>query len=383
MASSTDHSNYVEDFLPPSIVEKLEAGAFQSLCTHLRERSDQVQNIDLMTISGFCRNCLAKWLVVEARKLSDALKEEGNNVNQDLDSILQSLDAMGYDEAAQHVYGMHYGDWKKRHSKKASDEQMKLFNDSKPVWAKHDKTILAKRAETPALKETTTAITCPPGGSTEPASSLLSNVCCQDVESDATVAPVNTPKPPSKKARQLPPFQAPLPPSVSFSFGVLTVSDRAFSGEYKTGDLSGPAVQDAVKTALEIYLAQGATVQVVQSEKAIVPDESNAIQLKLKEWSDDLKLDLILTTGGTGFSSRDVTPEATNVVIDKSCDGLITFCTMECSKLQPLSTLSRGTAGIRGKTLIANLPGNPQGAQEIIPVLFPLALHAIADMKVL
>lgn len=329
MASSTNNNqSYVQEFLPPTIIERLEAGAFQSLCSHLRERSDEVQNLDLMTISGFCRNCLAKWLVVEARKLSDSLKGEisksDNNTSettQELENILQSLDAMGYDEAAQYVYGMNYGDWKKRHSKKVSDEQMQRFNDSKPVWAKHDKMILAKRAEVPAQK-VPSATTCPPsdGASPLPSSSLLSNVCCQDVESDSTKiqSSSNNPKPPSK-SRQLPPFQVPVPPTVSFSLGVLTVSDRAFSGDYKTGDLSGPAVQDAVKAAVEGYNINSnnnndtSTVVIKQSEIAIVPDDSEAIQSKLKEWSDESKLDLILTTGGTGFSARDVTPEATNL----------------------------------------------------------------------
>jgi molybdenum cofactor synthesis domain-containing protein len=125
----------------------------------------------------------------------------------------------------------------------------------------------------------------------------------------------------------------------------------------------------------------GSDVAVTTTEIGIVPDESDAIQSKLKEWADSMQLDLILTTGGTGFSPRDLTPEATQAVVDRTCEGLVSFCTLECTKSQVLATLSRGTAGVRGKTLIANLPGNPKGVDEIIPILLPLALHAVADMK--
>ena len=112
-----------------------------------------------------------------------------------------------------------------------------------------------------------------------------------------------------------------------------------------------------------------------------------AIQSKLIDWSSSSSpngvsaMDIIFTTGGTGFSSRDVTPEATAKVVERKCDGLIQFCTMECSKIQPLASLSRGIAGIKDNTFIANLPGNPNGVHEIIPILLPLALHIVADMK--
>lgn len=301
--------------------------------------------------------------------MSDSLREQASGGDkEELDRVLQSLDAMGYDEAAQYVYGMNYGDWKKRHAKKASDDQMQRFNASKQMWATHDKKILAKRADAPAAKIHSVAEPQPPSAS----ASLLSNVCCQEVEACLP------PKPAKKsKTREMPPFKSPLPPGVSFSLGILTVSDRAASGEYETGDLSGPAVAEAVKASVASY---GDLVTQNLTETAIVPDDIEAIQSKIKDWADNSQLNLILTTGGTGFSPRDVTPEATNGVVEKSCEGLVSFCTMECAKLQPLSSLSRGTAGTRGKTLIANLPGNPIGVREIVPVLLPLALHAISDM---
>jgi molybdenum cofactor synthesis domain-containing protein len=113
---------------------------------------------------------------------------------------------------------------------------------------------------------------------------------------------------------------------------------------------------------------------------SIVPDDTDAIQCKLREWSDQ-GVALILTTGGTGMSPRDVTPEATRAVLDLECAGLMSFVTTECAHQQPLASLSRGTAGVRGQTLIANLPGNPKGVGEVVPLLLPLLLHAVADLQ--
>ena len=124
---------YYQSQIPPEIATILEAGAFRSLCAHLQERSDEVQNIDLMTLSGFCRNCLAKWVVLEARKLADELKKQGQSgagdgklilTKEKRQSVIQVLDALGYDEAAEEIYGCAYPEWKKRHAKKATEEQM-------------------------------------------------------------------------------------------------------------------------------------------------------------------------------------------------------------------------------------------------------------------
>lgn len=373
--------NYVNDFLPPAIVEKLEAGAFRTVCQHLRERNDQVQNIDLMTISGFCRNCLAKWLVVEARKLADDLRTPAGKVqvpSQDLDDVLLSLDALGYEEAAKYVYGMSYDDWKKRYSMKASDETMQKFNESKLLWAKHDKETLAKRSEAPSAARLGSSVEGVVAAAPESAvPSFLSNVCCQDVDEDRNMPGIAQAPSKIKRARELPPYQPPPPPEISISMGILTVSDRASRGQYKTGDLSGPAVKEAVEGAVSGY---GGKVKLEHVLTDMVPDDTEAIQAKLKEWADNAHVPLIITTGGTGFGVRDVTPEATNAIVDKSCEGLVTFCAMECAKVQPLASLSRGTAGVRGKSLIVNLPGNPKGVHEILPILFPLALHAVKSL---
>ena len=125
--SDDTNTNYYAT-LPPATRTKLEAGAFASLCSHLRDRSDAVQNIDLMALSGFCRNCLAKWLVLEARKMSAELllQQQDNHTNSNNSSnLIQALDALGYDETAEHVYGCTYPEWKKRHATKATDKIIK------------------------------------------------------------------------------------------------------------------------------------------------------------------------------------------------------------------------------------------------------------------
>jgi molybdopterin adenylyltransferase len=384
-ATTTIDSNYVEANLPPSIVEKLEAGAFRSLCTHLKERSDEVQNMDLMTISGFCRNCLAKWMVMEARNLS------GEHDKQQQ----QALDALGYDEAAQYVYGCDYGDWKKKHAKKASDEQMQKYNHSKPLHSVFDKKMLATKAEKPAsplfTKEASALVTSS-GAAAAAKPSLLSNVCCQDVDDETPAHPPVVSQPSAaKKARRLPPFLPPPPPSggMQLTVAIVTVSDRAFKNEYESGDLSGPAVQQAVRETVDKMNSASSnniksTVTCTVNDIFIVPDDINQIQAKLKELANSTDgIDLILTTGGTGFAARDVTPEATLAIVDRECSGLMAFVTTECSKDQPLASLSRGTAGVLGTTMVCNLPGNPKGVVEIIPILLPLVVYGIRDLQTL
>lgn len=147
--------------------------------------------------------------------------------------------------------------------------------------------------------------------------------------------------------------------------GILTVSDRASRGEYK--DMSGPEVRRLVEEKL------GAEVVVEE----IIPDEREKIEEVLKRWADELDLELILTTGGTGFTPRDVTPEATKAVIEKEAPGLAEAMRAASLQKTPHAMLSRAVAGIRGRTLIVNLPGSPRAARENLEVILPALPHGL------
>jgi molybdenum cofactor synthesis domain-containing protein len=149
-----------------------------------------------------------------------------------------------------------------------------------------------------------------------------------------------------------------------FKVGILTASDRSSRGE--RADLSGPAL---------VEMMQEKGWQVV--ETLIVPDDTEILRDTLLLWADSGDLDLILTTGGTGFSPRDVTPEATRLVVDKLAPGLAEAMRAESLKITPHAMLSRAVAGIRGRVLIVNLPGSPKAARENLQVIFPVLGHAV------
>jgi molybdenum cofactor synthesis domain-containing protein len=146
--------------------------------------------------------------------------------------------------------------------------------------------------------------------------------------------------------------------------GIITVSDRSFQGERE--DASGPALEQQIRD-------QGWKV----TRMKIIPDDQYAIQSLLTEWADDSSLDLILSTGGTGFSPRDVTPEATLAIIDRNAPGLAEAMRAASLNITPYAMLSRAIAGIRKRTLIVNLPGSPKGAVENLAVILPVIPHAI------
>lgn len=126
-------------------------------------------------------------------------------------------------------------------------------------------------------------------------------------------------------------------------------------------------------------LPAGAAPTVV--EKTIVPDERPQIAAQLRRWADELRLDLILTTGGTGFAPRDVTPEATLDIIERPTPGLAEAMRADSLRRVPHAMLSRAVAGIRGGTLIVNLPGSPKGAVENLATILPVLPHAIELLK--
>jgi molybdenum cofactor synthesis domain-containing protein len=113
------------------------------------------------------------------------------------------------------------------------------------------------------------------------------------------------------------------------------------------------------------------------ARQSLLPDDESSIRETLATWSDSGDLDVILTTGGTGFSPRDVTPEATRAVLDREAPGLAEAMRAASLRITPHAMLSRIVTGIRGKTLIVNLPGSPKGAVENLQVLIPVLSHAV------
>ena len=155
---------------------------------------------------------------------------------------------------------------------------------------------------------------------------------------------------------------------MTLRFGILTSSDRSSRGERP--DLSGPALA-------ELVTSQGWTV----SHTAIVPDDLDALRETLSTWADSGEMDIILTTGGTGFAPRDVTPEATSLVLDRQAPGLAEAMRQESRKVTPYAMLSRAVTGMRGKVLIINLPGSPKAAVENLQVVLPVLAHAVELLK--
>jgi len=147
-------------------------------------------------------------------------------------------------------------------------------------------------------------------------------------------------------------------------FGIITVSDGVFAK--KREDLSGPALEALVEEN------GWNTIQ-----KVVIPDEKTKIEETIRVFSEQPELDIILTTGGTGFTERDVTPEATRQVIEKEAAPLAQIMLIETYRINPKSVLSRGIAGILNQKLIINLPGNPKGAVENLKVITPLLPHAV------
>lgn len=143
--------------------------------------------------------------------------------------------------------------------------------------------------------------------------------------------------------------------------GIITVSDKGSKGERE--DLSGQTIRE--------------TVAAISYEYTLVPDDRDKISAAIKEFVDQKRCDVVFTTGGTGLSFRDVTPEATRQVIDREIPGMAEVMRRESYKIRKTAVLSRAVAGHRGKSLVINLPGSPKAVKECLDIILPVIPHAL------
>lgn len=153
----------------------------------------------------------------------------------------------------------------------------------------------------------------------------------------------------------------------TYRIGVLTLSDKGARGE--RDDVSGRLLAEMVADLGEVARYQ------------VIPDDYETIVMMLENWSDELELDLILTTGGTGLSPRDCTPQATQAVLDYEIPGMAEAMRLESLKITSRAMLSRAMAGVRKQTMIINLPGSPKACRENFAVVLPVLPHGLEKLK--
>jgi len=304
---------------------RLDAATYRRLVEHLRERP-QVQNVDVMLAAGFCRNCLAKWRHAAAWELGAAGRT--------------------YDDALEDVYGPGgYAGWKRDHQTETSKGKLEALEGLKRSKL---------HAEHGAFREAAV----PRGAAAAPAP--LSDECCQV---PAGPVPVRGAAPAAVSAALA---------SASSGDGirvrVLTLSDRASRGEYP--DASGPAVRRALEAAGFAVL-----------EVRVLRDDRAAIAAQLRAWVADPDTDVVVTTGGTGLSARDVTPEATLDVVERRVPGIPEQLRRATAAVEPRAALSRAEAGAVNGKLVVNLPGSPRAVNECCAALVPLLGRAVDVLR--
>ena len=149
--------------------------------------------------------------------------------------------------------------------------------------------------------------------------------------------------------------------------GIICVSDRCFRGECE--DRSGPAIAECVRSLCG------------NCEYRLVPDEKEMISAVIIELADESGSDIVFTTGGTGFAPRDVTPEATKAVIEREAPGICEAVRAKSLEITDKAMLSRAVSGIRGKTLVVNLPGSPKAVRESLEIVMPVLSHAVETLS--
>ena len=152
------------------------------------------------------------------------------------------------------------------------------------------------------------------------------------------------------------------------NIGIITISDKGSKGQRQ--DKSGEVIRKSVS------IMGG---KVIRYE--IIPDEKEIVAAALRDWADSGKMDVILTTGGTGLSKRDVTPEATLSIVDREVLGIAEAMRIKSLEKTPMAMLSRAVAGQRGQCLIINLPGSPKAMSECLEVIIPAIPHAVEIIK--
>jgi molybdenum cofactor synthesis domain-containing protein len=154
---------------------------------------------------------------------------------------------------------------------------------------------------------------------------------------------------------------------MKYRAAIITISDKGSLGERE--DKSGPALKKILEKSYEV------------KDTIIIPDEADIIASTIKEQVDKYAVDLIITTGGTGVGKRDVTPEATRMVIEKELPGFSEIMRAESYKITPHGIISRGVCGIRGESIIINLPGSPKAATECLMFILAALPHALSKLK--
>jgi molybdopterin adenylyltransferase len=154
---------------------------------------------------------------------------------------------------------------------------------------------------------------------------------------------------------------------MKYRAAIITISDKGSLGERE--DKSGPALKKILEKSYEL------------KDTIIIPDEADIIASTIKEQVDKYAVDLIITTGGTGVGKRDVTPEATRMVIEKELPGFSEIMRAESYKITPHGIISRGVCGIRGESIIINLPGSPKAATECLMFILAALPHALSKLK--